>query len=343
MQQLANITVTPKPGHLFDSWNSAGQWLSNMSLSGFEIYPHGELNAQDIPARLVGGFHLQSFPILTPLLYNDSSRLMKIFGDWQTVEQFYGGTDADHIVKVMISQLNLAATLNAPYAVFHPMDCDMEHLFSQKFPWTLDDTFTACAELLNLALKQSNFKGWLLLENMWWKQSFRLDSRQEYDNLRSRINYAKCGICFDTGHMMATNNSLNDESGAISFLLNRLHQLDLSSEIKTLHLNSNLKNHSLHKGSSAEKSLSKQAQISYQNCDGFWEQFDVALQHISGLDPHNGFQCADLSHLIETINPNYLVHEVSQNSTFEWTRAITTQQQLISPKSKKAQIWPLSA
>ncbi|RTR33577.1 TIM barrel protein [Shewanella atlantica] len=331
MQQLANITVTPKPGHLFDSWSSAGQWLSNMSLSGFEIYPHGELNAEDIPAKLVGGFHLQSFPILTPLLYNDSARLMKIFGDWQTVEQFYGGTDADHIVNTMVSQLNLAAKLNAPYAVFHPMDCDMEHLFSQNFPWTLDDTFTACAELLNLALKRSNFKGWLLLENMWWKQSFRLDSRQEYDDLRSRINYAKCGICFDTGHMMATNNSITDESGAISFLQNRLHQLDLSSEIKTLHLNSNLKNHSLQKDSTGEKSRNKQSQASYQNCDGFWAQFDVALQHISGLDPHNGFQCEDLSHLIETINPNYLVHEVAQNDINEWQQSIRLQQACLSP------------
>jgi len=337
MQQLANITVTPKPGHLFDSWNSAGQWLSNMSLSGFEIYPHGELNAEDIPSQHVGGFHLQSFPILTPLLYNDSNRLMKIFGDWQTVEQFYGGTDADHIVKVMISQLNLAATLNAPYAVFHPMDCDMEHLFSQNFPWTLDDTFTACAELLNLALKQSNFKGWLLFENMWWKQSFRLDSRQEYDNLRSRINHAKCGICFDTGHMMATNNSLNDESGAISFLLNRLHQLDLSSEIKTLHLNSNLKNHSLQKDSTGEKSRNKQSQASYQNCDGFWEQFDVALQHISGLDPHNGFQCADLSQLIEVIDPDYLVHEIAQNKIREWQQSIRQQQACLSPVADLAE------
>ncbi len=330
MLELANITVNPNPGHLFDSWNSAEQWLNNMELSGFEIYPHGQLNAEEIPSHLVGGFHLQSFPILTPLLHNDSTQLMSIFGDWQTVEQFYGGVDADHIVKVMVSQLNLAAALNAPYAVFHPMDCNMEHLFSQNFPWTLDDTLAACAELLNLALKQSSFKCWLLFENMWWKKSFTLESRQEYDDLRSRVNYAKCGICFDTGHMMATNKSLNDEFGAISFLLNRLHQLDLSSEIKTLHLNSNLKLDSPQKSSPRHGPRSKQAQSCYQNGDGFWAQFDVALQHITGLDPHNGFKCAELSQLIDVIEPYYLVHEISQNSTFEWTRAIKLQQSCMS-------------
>ncbi|RTR38677.1 hypothetical protein EKG38_10885 [Shewanella canadensis] len=324
MKQLANITVTPKPGHLFDSWDTAGQWLSNMDLSGFEIYPHGELNAADIPAKLVGGFHLQSFPILTPLLYNDSSRLMNIFGDWQTVEQFYGGTDADHIVKVMISQLNLAATLNAPYAVFHPMDCDMEHLFSQKFPWTLDDTFTACAELLNLALRQSNFKGWLLFENMWWKQSFRLDSRQEYDKLRNRINYAKCGICFDTGHMMATNSQLYNEPEAITFLLQRLQQLDLYSEIKTLHLNSNLPAMNQPKNNT-------DAAANYNGCKGFWQQFELALNHITKLDPHNGFDRCDLAHLVETIDPDYLVHEVSQNNIEQWGQMIINQRDCFSP------------
>jgi hypothetical protein len=326
MLELANITVTPQPGHLFDGWETAGQWLQNMNLAGFEVYPHGELNAADIPTDLVGGFHLQSFPILMPLLYNDSKRLLQIFGDWQTVKQFYGGVDADHIVKVMVSQLNLAADLNAPYAVFHPMDCDMENLFTQDFPWTLDDTFAACAELLNIALPQSHFKGWLLLENMWWQQSFRLDNRHEYDNLRRRINYRKCGICFDSGHMMATNNALKDEPSAIAFLVNRLKQLDLNSEIKTLHLNSNLL---------SKPAMQKQTPTSYVNCDGFWPQFDCALKHITKLDPHNGFNSCDLSQLVETIDPNYLVHEVSQHSIQQWQQTIKLQQSCMSGVSWK--------
>ncbi|WP_299805262.1 TIM barrel protein [uncultured Shewanella sp.] len=324
MQQLANITVTPKPGHLFDSWANAGQWLSNMQLSGFEIYPHGIVKAKDIPTDLVGGFHLQSFPILTPLLYNDSKRLMQIFGDWQTVEQFYGGTDADHIVKIMVSQLNIAAELNAPYVVFHPMDCDMEHLFCQQFPWTLEDTFKACSELLNQALAQSHFKGWLLFENMWWQQSFRLDSRCEYDKLKHLVNYDKCGICFDTGHMMSTNSKLTNETDAVKFLQRSLQQLDLNQEIKTLHLNSNLRNnrggHEQHNNCHSYHSPSH-----YENCQGFWEQFDVALKHITRLDPHNGFHNVRLTELVETIQPSYLVHEVSQNSLFEWSRTINLQ------------------
>ncbi|GIU16998.1 MULTISPECIES: TIM barrel protein [unclassified Shewanella] len=339
MQQLANITVTPKPGHLFETWNSAQQWLGHMQLSGFEIYPHGVIKANDIPAELVGGFHLQSFPILTPLLYNDSKRLLQIFGNWQTVKQFYGGTDANHIVNVMVSQLNLAAELNAPYVVFHPMDCNMEHVFCQQFPWTLTDTLNACSELLNLALNKSHFKGWLLFENMWWQQSFRLDNRCEYDQLRNMVNHNNCGICFDTGHMMATNQELRNEPQALSFLMSRLHQLDLNQEIKTLHLNSNLNtkpsDRAHHSACNPPTSSPSLTQSHYENCHGFWEQFDVALQHISHLDPHNGFHSVELVNLIETVDPSYLVHEVSQNSLFEWSRAIAMQRACIATRKSE--------
>ena len=336
MQQLANITVTPKPGHLFDSWASAGQWLSKMQLSGFEIYPHGLIKAEDIATDLVGGFHLQSFPILTPLLYNDSKRLMQIFGDWQTVEQFYGGTDASHIVKVITSQLNLAAELNAPYVVFHPMDCDMEHLFSQHFPWTLNDTLNACSELLNLALSQSHFKGWLLFENMWWQKSFRLDNRAEYDLLRNMVNYNNCGICFDSGHMMATNSKLTNETEAVAFLQRRLQQLDLNQEIKTLHLNSSL-SYKLNANERQSHCHSHHSPSNFENCNGFWEQFDVALKHITQLDPHHGFHNIELTALINTVNPSYLVHEVAQNSLFEWSRAINLQRACMDKRNDALQ------
>lgn len=328
MQQLANITVTPKPGHLFDSWTSAGQWLTNMQLNGFEIYPHGIISGKDIPSDLVGGFHLQSFPILTPLLYNDSKRLMQIFGNWETVKQFYGGSEAGHIVKVMISQLNLAAELNAPYVVFHPMDCDMQHLFCQQFPWTLEDTFKACSELLNQAFAQSHFKGWLLFENMWWQKSFRLDSRREYDRLNHLVNYDKCGICFDTGHMMSTKLSLKDEQQALCFLSKRLFKLDLCHEIKTLHLNSNLQPQL--QCPSTQKYFAKTkfntAPEHYHNRNGFWPQFELALQYINQLDPHNGFKQVNLAPLIEAVAPDYLVHEITQNNLFDWSRTIQIQQ-----------------
>ncbi|GIU48501.1 TIM barrel protein [Shewanella sp. KT0246] len=314
MKQLTNLTVTPKPGHLFENWQQAENWLTRMSLDGFEIYPNGSFNYEQVPKTLTGGFHLQSFPILTPLLYNDQKRLMHIFGDWNTVEQFYGGTDADFLVDTMVHQLNMAQDLGAPYAVFHPMDCDMDNIITQDFPWQYQDTIKACATLLNQALAKSHFNGWLLLENMWWNKSFRLDNRNQYDELRLAINYDKCGICFDTGHLMATQPQLSNEPEAIKFIENRLHKLDLYSEIITVHLNSSLLSQNYEPWEPDESDKAP-----------FWQQFDHALKHINQLDPHQPFVQTNLSHLIDSISPDFVVHELSQCELVNWQNNIKHQ------------------
>ncbi|MDO6620533.1 MULTISPECIES: TIM barrel protein [unclassified Shewanella] len=319
MKQLTNLTVTPNPGHLLDNWQQAEDWLSQMNLDGFEIYPHGTVSADAIPAHLSGGFHLQSFPILTPLLYNDSKRLMDIFGDWDTVAQFYGGTDADYLINTLTQQLDLAHALGAPYAVFHPMDCDIDNLISQHFPWTYEDTVKACSLLLNQVLAKSKFKGKLLFENMWWQQSFRLDNRCEYDLLRHSVDYQNCGICFDTGHMMATQTQFSHEQQALDFIEQRLLQLDLHHEICTLHLNSNIL--------PAHKPQWR-APLSVKS--PFWQQFDLSLQHINKLDPHQAFSQCDLSNLIERIKPDFLVHEINQKSLPQWQTDISTQMTLLN-------------
>ena len=318
MKQLTNLTVTPKPGHLFENWQHAEGWLTKMGLDGFEIYPSGVFEHQALPKELAGGFHLQSFPILTPLLYNDHKRLMHIFGDWNTVEQFYGGKDADFIVDTMVHQLNMAQDLGAPYAVFHPMDCDMDNIVTQDFPWQYQDTVKACACLLNQALAKSHFNGWLLLENMWWNKSFRLDNRNQYDELRLAINYNKCGICFDTGHLMATKPQFNNEPEAIRFIENRLHNLDLYSEIITVHLNSNLvsPNYDHWEPDGSDKAP-------------FWQQFDHALKHINQLDPHQAFYQCHLAKLIEAITPEFMVHEISQNNFSRWQSGVASQMRLL--------------
>jgi len=79
--------------------------------------------------------------------------------------------------------------------------------------------------------------------------------------------------------MMATKSKRQDEHEAITFLQDRLHQLDLNAEIKTLHLNSNIINE-------PTCNQHKITHMSHQNNNGFWQKFEIALQHISHLDPH---------------------------------------------------------
>lgn len=322
MLQLLNLHVDPKPGHLLNDWDETQALLSDLGLDGIEIAPHGMFDASQLPRSLTKGLHLSFFPVLAPFWDRDDKQLLAIFDNWKTVEQYYGSLNPDFLVETYVRELDLAAELNLPYVVFHPANCDMDHLFDFKFPWHWQDTLNLSAELLNAALAKTKFTGKLLFENLWWPSSFRLDSRQEYDYLRERVNYSNCGLCFDTGHMMATNTTLLNEKEGVAFLMTRLHQLDLCDEIETVHLNANL--------NGAYIEGAKLQTEPYRDCESFWHRLDVAIRHVTAIDSHSPFVNTSLAPLLEMIAPKQIVHELAQSSLAQWQQAIRSQKKLVT-------------
>lgn len=325
MRQLLNLSVTPNPGHLLQDWKDCERLVTSLGLDGIEIAPHGDFDKSLVPQHLAKGLHLSFFPILLPFWRQDKASLLSIFGDWHTIEQFYGGRDPSCLVDTYVQQLNLACDLDIPYVVFHPVSCDLAHLFDFKFPWQWQDTLVVSAELLNAATALSRYQGKVLFENLWWPSSFTLDSRKEYDELRQAVNYSNCGICFDTGHMMATNTGLLTEKQGIEFLTKRLTQLDLFDEIETVHLNANLN------GQYVESA--KRESAPYSNCIDFWHQLDVALKHVSRIDSHSGFCSEPLKPLLDLISPNQVVHELAQPNLDVWQTSLQMQTRLVQPCS----------
>ncbi|QIZ76275.1 TIM barrel protein [Ferrimonas lipolytica] len=328
MKQLLNVCVSPQPGHLLEDWPAAKQWLATHGMDGYEIYPYGDVDVATIPTEQVGGLHLSFNTNLRPFWQQDNAQLLKLFDSQQNIITFFGCNSPDELVASYRKQFDLAEDCGAPYVVFHPVDCNLENLFDQQFPWHWRDTMVLMAELLNAALKGSRFSGKLLFENLWWPGSFRLDDRCEYDLLRHLVNYDNCGLCFDTGHMMATNSGLRTEQAGIDWLMERMVQLDLQREIETVHLNCSLN------GAYIEQS--KLTRQPYQHCNDFWQRLDVALKHVSQIDNHGPFAQANIAPLLELIAPNHLVHELRQDSLALWGEAIAVQ------RTALAQQLPLS-
>lgn len=224
----------------FDTLPEAGR---KKVLADWDAFPGQGMVCQDNgkDVLVITGLHLRFFVILAPIWRGDSKRLLEIFGDWETVAAFYGGCDADWITMVYTRQLDLAHRLGCQYVVFHPVHCELEYVYSWRFPWRMTDTLDLCAEVLNAATQKSRFNGLLLFENLWWPGSFRLDSPQEYDYLLSRVDYPHCGIALDTGHLLNKNPDLADEGEAADYMLDCLDRLgETAAHIRTLHLTKNL-------------------------------------------------------------------------------------------------------
>lgn len=320
MQQLVNLCVTPEPGHLFGNWQEAHRFLSQLQLDGFEIGPFGSVSPEPLVSHLSGrgrGLHLSFFPEFYQLW--SSARQYHTAGGVERMRRLYQLDTQELLVERYRSQFNLAAEIGADYVVFHPVLCHREGVYRQHFPWRWQDSLRLCAELLNAALENSLFRGHLLFENLWWQESFRLAERQEYDQLRHWVNYDRCGICFDTGHFMAGQADLTDHATGIARAVAHIHQLDLVPEIRVLHLNASLG------GAMALPNPNRDVPVGE-----FWWELEQDLNHISQIDAHQPL-CCSADALLETLAPDYVVHELRQSSLSQWRRDILTQQQSLAP------------
>jgi len=319
MKKLLNISTHPGEPEMFnDDWGQAADFLAHWGFDGFELYPVGDYPCRRIPAAIIGGLHLRFFVILAPIWRDDRRRLLEIFGDWQTVEHFYGGRDAAWIAEFYARQLDLAQTLGAPYVVFHPVHCELDYVYNWQFPWQVEETLDLCAEVINAATAASHYDGLILFENLWWPGSFRLDSPWEFEYLLSRVDYPNCGIALDTGHLLNKNPRLTDERQATDYLLACVDQLGSQIDyIHTVHLTKSLSGDYVRQ--------TQRIAEPYADDQTFWQRLDQARRHVGRIDRHDPFGTACVGELFDKIDPDHVVFEFTFNSKDQWEQKIATQ------------------
>jgi len=329
MNKLLNFCCYDgKPLKFDGDWQRAQQFLQQWQFDGYEIYPFGDLDK--IPdSAPVGGIHLRFFIIMAPLWRQDNQRLLEIFGSWENVDKYYGGRDAEIITEIYASQLALADRLGSPYVVFHPADCDLNHVYDWQFPWQTKDTLDMCAEVINAATARSNYQGKILFENLWWPGSFRLESAHEYDYLRSQVNHHNCGIVLDTGHMLNMNQSLRDEQQASRYLCDKIRSLgEVGKQIDAIHLSKSL---------SGEYVKQTQANPPAWESDDFWERMRQGGQHVANIDQHDAFDSDAIAPLLELIQPEQLIFEFTADNFDQWQDKVARQKRALHN-----QLWPHS-
>jgi sugar phosphate isomerase/epimerase len=305
-----------------NDWRRAERFLQRWQFDGFELYPVGDYPCERIPAKIVTGLHLRFFVILAPIWRGDTRRLLEIFGDWKSVDYFYGGRDAEWITTVYARQLDLAHHLDCNYVVFHPVHCELEHIYDWQFPWKLNDTLDLCAEVINAATRRSIFDGRILFENLWWPGSFRLDSPAEYDYLLSRIQYPHCGIALDTGHLLNKNFHLRNEREAADYLLRCIDNLgEIARHIYTVHLTQSLSGDYIQK--------TQRIATPFNGDQNFWEKLNQARRHVERIDRHEPFETRWVGQIFEKIDPANVVFEFTFNSMPQWERKIGTQKRAL--------------
>ncbi|MBN1630192.1 MAG: TIM barrel protein [Thermoleophilia bacterium] len=225
MKRLLNTSTHPGDLEIIQhDWDNAKRFCARNGFDGYELYPVDGYDFDSIPADLVTGLHLRFYPILEPLWRNDRGRLLEIFGDDETIRTFYGGSDRQALVDVYRRQLALAARLGCEYAVFHVSQSDLESVHTWQCCWTWLETVELCAEIINEVTRETDYAGEILFENLWFPSSMRLDSPDEVALLFQKVEYPRCGLVLDTGHVLNRNQDIRCEAEGIAYLVEIAHQ-----------------------------------------------------------------------------------------------------------------------
>jgi len=323
LKLLLNTSTYNGGIYIFDNnWNNAVDFINHWGFHGYELYPVGDYDYDLIPRGIIHGVHMRFFVIITPLWRNDKKRLMEIFGSWENVKKYYGGTDSQWLSDFYTEQFNLAERLGAKHVVFHPVNCELEYVYDWNFPWSLEDTLEVSAELMNSAVKNSNFTGHILFENLWWPKSFTLDETWEYDYLLSKMNYDKCGITLDTGHLMNRNPYLKNERDAVDYINGSIDRLgEIAKSIKNVHLTSSLSGDYIRKTRNTGIILNSELSLD--------DKLKESYMHVSKIDRHEAFTHGSIASIYDKIEPETTVFEFTYSDLDQWQQKICTQKRAL--------------
>ena len=139
----------------------------------------------------------------------------------------------------------------------------------------------------------------VLFENLWWP-GLRLTDVRNVKYFFDRVQHKNVGIMLDTGHLMNTNTRLKNEAEGAEYVLKVYEKLgECRSLVRGVHLSCSL-------SGAYQRSLSHQVP----------EKLDMETiwRHIGNIDQHKPFHTEAAKRILETINPEYVTHEVGYDS-----------------------------
>lgn len=272
-----------------------------------------------LPQNLTQGYHLTFYSDWLDFYNNDKEKLIQKFGNMNVVKDMYGSTKSDILLENFISDFKRAISLNAKYVVFHISDVSIEEGYTYEYSHTDEEVIDVCAYIINQILKSTDTDIYFLVENLWWA-GFRFTDISKTERLLSKIDYKNKGIMLDTGHLLNTNIDIVDEKMGIEYIkeMLMLHK-DFLPYIKGLHLNKSLS------GKYVKEALKKSLKPIGKD---YFEKFMNSYSHILQIDEHKPFTDSKVNEIINIVNPEFIVHELSGNLDKK-IQAVKSQRSLI--------------
>lgn len=315
MLKLTNLSTADSDLQRFSDAEDVRSFLSSHQMDGLELLLYEPSDLHVLPSDKIHGVHLGYFPSWLPLYLGDEEKLIAEFGTLADAYAYYGTDTKNGLIEHFRKQLDIASALGARYTVFHVAEVSLQETLDYRFHYADEFVIDCAVSLINEVLRDRNDSFGFLVENLWWP-GFRFTSPSLTSRLMQGIQAPNKGIMLDIGHLMHTNIDLVTLEDAAAYIHRQLDTHgELYQHIKGIHLHQSLS------GQYVKNMLSQN--ITLQG--SYMERLFASYGHIMHIDTHRPFLSKSMIHIIERIQPEYLVYELITTSLEDHAQCIDAQ------------------
>jgi hypothetical protein len=309
------MTATDIGSSRYESNDDLKEWYRKLGLDGLEVMlsnlplQHPSVIA---PSDAIG-VHLRYFHEWMSVWGGQEEAILEEYGDLESAQAILGGASRSEIVSSFQDNIARARALEPEYFVFHASNCSIRQVGGAPALYSDWQVVESAAELANEIFAQESPKEAVLFENLWWSGLTLLDPGVTY-RLLDKAAMPNKGVMLDIGHLLHTNDSLENMRQAGEYILRVLDRYDSLDFIKGMHLHASL---------TGPFKRENQPKISYTG--NYLEDISNLYMYVYGIDTHRPFESGLAKEIVERVNPDYLNMEFVTNDRNEHERFIQRQ------------------
>lgn len=315
MKHIVNVVSENEWLKAYKDKNDMNKFVKDCLCDGVEVIRGGEDTTDIYDSENVIGVHLFFYPNWLDFWNNDIDSLIRHFGKREVWEGYYRAKNREEFLIPYQNDMDYAEKIGAEYVVFHVNDVSNEEIFTYQWEHSNIEVIRAATEIVNELTEPRNYHFKLLFENLFTPGMTMLNPN-ETELMLELVNYDNKGILLDTGHLMCAPQNIIDEEQGIDFVLQTIkNHGELAKEIKALHL---------HKSTSGNiiSELKKKTIIPKKD---FYDRFSQSYSIILDIDQHRPFESPRAREILELVEPEYVIHEVSAKNREEKLEKVLTQ------------------
>lgn len=273
------------------------EYIKNIGADGIEQYVYKITSDETRYIEHTIGVHLNYWPYWMDFWLKKSKRIKQHFPTIKARNEYYGqAMNTDEWLSIIRRNIGTALEAKPEYLVWHVAEANNEEIFTYQFNYTDREVLSAAKNIFNAVADEIPADTLVLFENLWWP-GLRLTDVNQVKYFFDGLNHKNVGIMLDTGHLMNTNTELKSEAEGIQYICQTVKNLgEYKNLIKGIHLN---------------YSLSGSYQKEHTNIPLSQIDSKAIWQHITSIDQHKPFTVDAVKEIINLINPEYIVHELS--------------------------------